>query len=335
MRYAFLACHRYQTALLRPVYDGLRQHHDCLLTDTVADAVEFAPDAAVQCEGSGTLCELRLRLPGAALVHLRHGLACKNVAYAAARESDYTIASSAWMREWFRSRGACPHRAFWTTGYPPLDPLFHTYHSGERPALPGVEPSRPVVLYAPTYNENLSSIRLLGREAPRWLRPAGGGVTVLIKPHPHTARFFGTWLDAMQQQAERDPHLHLLDAASDLTPCLQNADVLVTDISSASLAFLALDRPIVHLTPATAVGDEYLDMHAPEWSWRDMGDEVTVRTSLPSVIEAALENPQRHAARRAEYRELLFGDLDDGRATERVCAQLDALRPQAVRGAWF
>jgi CDP-glycerol glycerophosphotransferase (TagB/SpsB family) len=335
MRLAFLACHPYQNALLRPIFDGLRARHECQLFNDFTSTVEFNPEIVVQCEGSGTIFELRAKLPRAMIIHLRHGLACKNVAYAAAIESDYTIAPSAWMREWFRSRGASPRRAFWTTGYPPLDPLFQTWRSGERPALPFCDNARPVVLYAPTYNAGLSSIPFLGETAPRLLQPSNREATILIKPHPHTARAFGSWLRAMQSYAARDSRLHVLDAASDLTPYLQNADVLVTDVSSTSLAFLALDRPIVHLTPPTVRGDKYHDATAPEWAWRDMGDEVLHATDLPDALAIARAEPGQHAPRRAHYRELLFGDLDDGRATERVCAHLDALRPSAVRGQWF
>jgi CDP-glycerol glycerophosphotransferase (TagB/SpsB family) len=329
-RFGFLCCHDYQRTILEPACRLLAQHHDCLLTPDFDAIVRFAPRIVVQSEGSGTICALRERLPASLIVHTRHGLACKRVAHDAARHSDFTCQSSAWVASWFASRGTLPRRRFWITGYPALDALFARAHV--RPAR-----ERPRVLYAPTYNEHLSSIPMIGSRL-ELLSPAGLEADVTIKPHPHTARAFGGWLEEVRAEAARNPRVVLADPQHDVVEALPDADVLVTDVSSVALSYLALDRPIVLLTnPDAPNAVSHYEPEALEWQWRDMGEELFDAARLPDAIATALAEPSRHAAARGLYRERLFGDLTDGRASERLAAELvrAAAEGTYASGAWF
>ena len=331
-RFGFLCCHPYQRAILEPAYRLLASDHECLLTDDAGALIEFAPNVIVQSEGSGTICALRERLPRSAIVHTRHGLACKKVAHEAARHSDYTCQTSEWLAAWFASRGTRPRRRFWITGYPALDPLFRATARSESRA------SLPRVLYAPTYNEHLSSIAMLGTCALDSLTPQGFEAEIVIKPHPHTASVFPEWLAAMHAAATRHPHARVADPQDDIVEHLIAADVLVTDVSSVALAYLALDRPIVLLTnPDAARAVSHFEPEALEWQWRDMGDELDSAKGLPRALASALEAPQRRSPARAAYRGLLFGELTDGRASERLCAELVRAAHEGAYagGAWF
>jgi hypothetical protein len=72
-------------------------------------------------------------------------------------------------------------------------------------------------------------------------------------------------------------------------------------------------------------GCEYFDPRGFEWSWRDMGTQVDSVEDLPAAVSAALSNPQLNADRRAHYRTLLFDDLTDGKAVERLCHNVEEL----------
>jgi CDP-glycerol glycerophosphotransferase (TagB/SpsB family) len=332
-RFGFLCCHAYQRAILEPTFQLLAPDHDCLLTMDAEALIAFAPDVIVQSEGSGTICMLRERLPRSAIVHTRHGLACKKVAHEAARHSDYTCQSSEWLAAWFTSRGTRPRRRFWITGYPALDPLFRAAHS-TRSGSGG----RPRILYAPTYNEHLSSVGMLGLRAFDLLTPDGNEARVTIKPHPHTAHVAPGWLAAMRREAARREHAHVADPQSDITDCLVDADVLVTDVSSVALAYLALDRPIVLLTnPDAPLAASHFEPEGLEWQWRDMGEEIQSAVALPRVLATALEAPNRRSSRRTAYRELLFGELTDGRSGERLALALVRAAHEGTYGGgrWF
>lgn len=329
----FLCCHPYQRAILEPAFAAMAQTHRCLLTTDFDALVAFSPGIVVQSEGSGTICTLRERLPHSLIVHTRHGLACKKVAHEAARQSDFTCQTSDWLAGWFARRGTRPRRRFWITGYPALDPLFRSAVEIERP---GTQPRR--ILYAPTYNEHLSSIPMLSERTVELLSPTDRDVQVTIKPHPHTAHAFGSWLEHMKAQAARYPHVHLADPQDDIVAHLLTADVLVTDVSSVALAYLALDRPIVLLTnPNCALDPAHFEPEALEWQWRDMGDELHEVSGLPRALARALNEPSRHAKARTTYRHLLFGELTDGRSSERLCAELRSAVEGSplTSGAWF
>ena len=332
-RFGFLCCHPYQRAILEPAFSLMAPAHPCLLTDDFEKLVEFSPRVVVQSEGSGTICALRERLPSTYIVHTRHGLACKQVAHDAARHSDYTCQSSAWMAGWFARRGTRPRRRFWITGYPALDPLFRG--AAEAGAA---EARAPHILYAPTYNEHLSSIPMLGERAIELLSQGDREAYITIKPHPHAAHTFGPWLRHIEAAAAQHPNVRLADPQGDIVADLLAADVLVTDVSSVALAFLALDRPIVLLTnPDCRKDRDHFEPEGLEWQWRDMGDELLDASELPRALARALDAPHRHSAARTAYRDLLFGELTDGRASERLCMELTRAAGESTlaSGVWF
>jgi hypothetical protein len=76
-------------------------------------------------------------------------------------------------------------------------------------------------------------------------------------------------------------------------------------------------------------GCEYFDPRGFEWSWRDMGRQIENVEELPATVVAALSDPMRDSGRRAHYRKLLFGDLTDGKAVERLCHNVDDLAASA------
>jgi hypothetical protein len=57
-----------------------------------------------------------------------------------------------------------------------------------------------------------------------------------------------------------------------------------------------------------------------------MGYGIGNVDALADAVARALNNPQENAATRARYRELLFGDLGDGRAAERLANKIDELQ---------
>jgi len=319
---AFYLSRTFHWPILRRTLALLSPRLSCLLSADPDEIYDHQPAMVVMADALAHT--MRPHLHGAAIVNTRHGLISKNHAPFGARVSDYIcVTSEAQMNEIITAGGA-PRKGFWITGSLQMDPLFRA----ERPPPPfALEPGRPVILYAPTYNDHLSSAPMLGPGIVEALRGRGGDAAIVIKPHPITREHHRQWLDWWEAAAAAHPHVHLVrDPAADLMELMPWADVLVSDVSSAIFAYLALDRPLVLVTnPEHARDAAHYDPRGIEWRWRDVGEEVHRAADLAPAVARALADPAAHGDRRAAYRQRLFGDLTDGRAAERLAARILAL----------
>ena len=321
MRVGFLLCNKFHDAILRPIREMLRHKHWCFYTPNREALFDFRPHVVIMAEA--IFEELRPRLPKAVFVHTRHGLASKRVAYQGANECDYLCVTSEFIRDWYREGGAKPRGDFWVIGYVGLDPLFR----GDRPSLPFPRrPGQKTVLYAPTFNRPFSSAAMLGDRLVELIRGSQKDISIIIKPHPLIAEQSPEWMEIWRRLAREHEEVHLTtDANEDVMPYLRAADALITDASSVQLYYLALDRPMILINNPDRFGCEYFDPRGFEWTWRDMGKQIEKVEELPAAVNAALSDPRLNSDRRTHYRKLLFDDLTDGKAVERLCQNVDKL----------
>ncbi len=166
------------------------------------------------------------------------------------------------------------------------------------------------------------------------IRGAQENINIVIKPHPLIGDLFPERLAAWTRLAASERNVFLVeDTHADVMPYLKAADVLVTDVSSVSLEYLALNRPMVLITSPHLRDEAFVDENGLEWRWRDMGEEIFDVTELPRAVASAIDDPLRNAQRRMHYRSLLFGDLTDGRTSQRLAEHVQALAPQAAASA--
>ncbi|OGT79461.1 MAG: hypothetical protein A3H91_05840 [Gammaproteobacteria bacterium RIFCSPLOWO2_02_FULL_61_13] len=314
---------------LQPIFAALRPSHPVRLTGEPALLSSFDPQVVVVADIQSV--GLRPMLPQAKFVYIRHGMVSKNHLSQVAATSDYcTNVTSAYVADLMvRTHGFQPGQ-IWITGYVPLDPLFR----GARLPLPfPLNRDLKTILFAPTWNRHMSAADLSRERTVELLRGAREDINVIIKPHPHTIRYNPDWYAAFQQSVGGRANAWLVeDPAADVTPYLAAADVLVSDASSVTLAYLALNRPIVLVNHPRREQDPGYNPEGLEWRWRDLAEEVTEIRDLPGAVARALADPGRHAAQRAQYRELLFGNLTDGRAAERIAERIGALAPEFAAG---
>lgn len=329
MRVGLLKYRQFHEPILRPAFEALQGQHRCLLTGDEQALIDFDPNVIVM--GEAVAGRLRGVMPRAIFVHTRHGLASKNVAYKGATEADFLCVTSDFVRDWYIQNGARPRRGFWVIGYLQMDALFR----GDVLQLPvSIPPGHKTVLYAPTWNPPLTSAPMLGQQFHRLLRGGRDDVSIIIKPHPIIAEKFPDWMQVWRNHAQHDPHVHLIeDADRDVIPFLAKADVLVTDASSVQLEYLAVNRPMVLINNPQRFGCKDFDPAGFEWAWRDMGEEVHDAAEVRDAVAAALADPKRRAAQRARYRELMFGNLTDGRTAERLAARVNEVRKLLPRVA--
>ncbi|MGE3512366.1 MAG: CDP-glycerol glycerophosphotransferase family protein [Vicinamibacterales bacterium] len=204
-------------------------------------------------------------------------------------------------------------------GYPKVDALVDG--SLDRAAIMshlGLDPSRPTLLYAPTWSP-YSSLNRCGDHIIRTL--AARDANVIVKLHDRsfdaaTRASGGVDWRAHLERLSRDCGIHVAVDA-DASPYLCVADALVTDHSSVAFEFMLLDRPIITIASPGLV--EHARINPQKIAlMRSAADTVEAVDQLPRALDAAGAEPWRRTEqRRAVAAELFF---DPGGASARAAA---------------
>ncbi len=211
------------------------------------------------------------------------------------------------------------------TGMPKLDPVF----SGRidihalRGQL-GIVPGRKIVLYAPTFNIDLSSLYPF---AERFQELASGNWEIVIKLHGSTP---GQYVNHYRQLAQRFPNIHF-NTDDNLAPLLALADIMISDVSSAWMEFMALDKPVILYNHPNRFHYHGFDEKNIEWAWRDLGTQVDSFDELKRVLPVILDRGDDKSSIRMQHASMLFADRK-GNACDNVWrAALDTLQSNEDR----
>jgi hypothetical protein len=168
-----------------------------------------------------------------------------------------------------------------------------------------LNPSRPTVLYAPTWSP-ASSLNAMGVDLVRGLldRP----INVIVKLHDRSLdlreRYSGGVDWAGTLHAVLRGRRGIIAPSHDICPYLVAADLMITDHSSAGFEFLLLDRPLVRihrpeLLAAAHVHPDYSALLA------SVSESVETVADALAAVEAGLGNP----GRRSDERRAVAADL--------------------------
>ena len=168
-------------------------------------------------------------------------------AYIGHGESDKAVSASGQMRAYdfvFIAGEAAKARARSISFFNPDERMIVVGRPQLAPIISGpLRNSPPTVLYAPTWegaqpSMNYSSLTTMGEEIVSQLQAAG--FLVVFRPHPRTGISDRNYATVAQRlQAITEPHQHNLIDDFNL------ADVLITDISSVVIDWLATERPVL------------------------------------------------------------------------------------------
>jgi hypothetical protein len=332
IRVAFFAAFRFHAPILAPVCRRLEDRARTLLSNDRRAIVAFEPHVVVM-TASAHLEYFRRHLPSAFIVNIRHGLIGKQgirrlPPRASARRFDAVCIGDDWRRAHYERVGARPE-TFWETGYPQIDPLSRR---DPAPALP-LDPARPTLLYAPTWNLGLTSAAAFGERLVDLVRAEAPGLNIIIKPHPVIGDWRPRWMASWGRLAAAHRGVHVVtDTHADVVPYMLASDVLLSDASSVVFEFLALDRPIVLFTnPLHAADPAWLEDDIV-WHWRDVGQEIHTVDELPGAVAQALSEPEAGRERRQHYAKTLFGRFADGRNAERIAEHVLEAGARVARG---
>ena len=208
------------------------------------------------------------------------------------------------------------------TGFPKLDPLFDSDNPEHRDDDLILDPSKPTILYAPTFYP--SSIEIFGKSIAELTR----GYNLIVKLH-----HFSWILDKYRHQkllfmdlAEKYSHVQLLIPEKyNIIPYFKCADILLTEASSTAFEFLAAGRPVIicdfhHLRIKHRIFNRCFRksrMDNEIQQYLGFAYHVNTPAQLPEVLERAMEEKDVFSKRASEISEEFLGVLD-GNASKRI-----------------
>jgi len=197
----------------------------------------------------------------------------------------------------------------------------------------GLDPSRPTVLYAPTWSA-FSSLNSIGAELLPSL--ASLDVNIIVKLHDRSfdARSQGAGAVDWQRDFEAMCRKWGVHAAvdGDIAPYLYVADALVSDHSSAGFEFMLLDRPIVVIDCPELIHNARV---SPDKVRLLQGAAVVAKRdarAITAAVSRALVDPSAQSAERVAAANRVFyrPGSATARAAECIYNVLEIATPAAV-----
>jgi hypothetical protein len=177
-------------------------------------------------------------------------------------------------------------------GYPKVDALVNgAWMRSQVLESLGLDPSRPTLLYAPTWS-SASSLNAMGLELVR--RLLATDVNVIVKLHDRSRDVRARYSGGVDWASALEPVLRgrrgVTAPGHDIGPYLAASDLMITDHSSAGFEFLLCDRPIVRIHRPALIRDanihaEYVDLLA------SVSESVTSVDETLRAVEHGLAAP--------------------------------------------
>lgn len=171
----------------------------------------------------------------------------------------------------------------------------------------GLDPSRPTVLYSPTWSA-ASSLNALGVQLVNGLQRMP--INLIIKLHDRSRDLRERYSGGIDWLARLQPLLvagrGVIAPGHDISPYLVAADLMITDHSSAGFEFLLRDCPIVRIHRPSLI--ELANIHPDYVSLlASVSDSVDGVNDALAAVERGLASPSaRSADRRAVAAELFY-----------------------------
>ena len=172
-----------------------------------------------------------------------------------------------------------PRRNLVECGYDLLDRQIAAYESRKAAKAAEGGSRRPVVLVAPSWQEDC----LLDLCADEVIEPLlGRGFSVIVRPHPeYTKRYHARWESLQQRYASWSRDDIYFEQDFSTSDSVYDADVLVTDYSSCFYDCLLLEKPVVFYVPDKV---EYSATRGVQRSVDDMAPGIVCDT-FPAFVE--------------------------------------------------
>ncbi len=210
------------------------------------------------------------------------------------------------------------------TGMPKLDNLRNKENVPEKLASLGLDPQNKTILFAPTFNPELSLLPHLGNRI-RKLIPTY--INLIIKLHGATSE---DWKEIYRQIAFENKNTYFAEDL-DITPYFQLADILLTDVSSVIYEFLSLDKPVILFDSPDQVRYPNHNENNLEYQFRNVGTRFSQIEKLPQIVFNSFLNPVLTAEQKQIAEQ--FISVKDGTSAEKVVKKsLEILENDSKKG---
>jgi hypothetical protein len=212
------------------------------------------------------------------------------------------------------------------SGFPKLDPLFDVQSDRSILKIPGLDPEKPTILYAPTFYP--ASIEVFGDS----LAELTTGCNLIVKLH-HLSwllKKYRRHLELMQNLSEKYAHVHLIPPEQyNIVPLYKIAGLLLTEASSTAFEFLATGKPVIicdfyhlrlkHRLFYNSFRKSRLDTEI--LPLLDFAYHIKAPRQLPNVVQKAIIESAEYKQKIAGKAEFFLGNLD-GKASQRIVQDL-------------
>ncbi|MFH0881754.1 MAG: CDP-glycerol glycerophosphotransferase family protein [bacterium] len=197
-------------------------------------------------------------------------------------------------------------------GLPSLDPLTANWLPSRELFCQQlqIDPSRNIILYAPTHELELSAVPRL------WTRIgslADERNLLILRLHPESS---SDMVQAHKALAQQNPNV-ILAREVDVQPYLRLANLVITDVSTIAFEGAALGIPVVLFDNPNQSEFPGYDRVDPEYSFRSFFPQARDLDSLKQEVQRVLEEPEAMAKAIHEVRSRLIR-VDEGTAVNRV-----------------
>jgi GT2 family glycosyltransferase/CDP-glycerol glycerophosphotransferase (TagB/SpsB family)/glycosyltransferase involved in cell wall biosynthesis/ubiquinone/menaquinone biosynthesis C-methylase UbiE len=197
------------------------------------------------------------------------------------------------------------------TGMPKLDPVFSKqYDKSYLCKLLNLDIRKPIVLYAPTFNIDLSSVYDFEND---FYKIQSNDFYVLVKLHGSTTN---ETIQKYRSLAQSTKNIIFIEDTN-IAPYIGGADILISDVSSVFMEFMALDKPVILYDNPSCINYHGYNPNNIEYEWRDLGTRISSFTELLKVLPNIIKFRDNKSNIRKNYADNLFADLK-GNASENV-----------------
>ncbi|WP_045213792.1 CDP-glycerol glycerophosphotransferase family protein [Desulfonatronovibrio magnus] len=257
------------------------------------------------------------------MVHVGHGVLSKGIYYTDTikakqeEKADMVCVPGAYHQQMLESIIGSPVMA---TGMPKLDNLFNGKINKKTVCRHyNLPESYTYILYAPTYNQELTSLDYLLEKIDQILMT--DQMMLLIKLH---SRCKPRHRLMAQKLVNKDPRIVYI-SGQDITEFLALADVMISDVSSAMMEFAALDKPLVLFNNPTWEDYEHFNPNDIDFAWRDIGLQITGSDQLKDAVQECLQYPEKLSRIRTKYTDQLFANKYNGDASGNIARLVSGL----------
>ncbi len=295
----------------------------------------------------------RLGIPTLALITSWDNLTTKN--RMPFRYDGYLVWSEQMKAELHTLHPDSRTRTVYVIGAPQFDAFFSPHFEESRESFcrrSGLDPSRPVVLYAlgsPNFLKEHSAVAFLAECA---MRGDLGGAQLLVRPHPlhdngEDERLLAKFRPVVRIQRTATPGTPTARRAqsrrdiADWVSAFRHADVVVNLSSTATVDAALFDRPVVNIDYDPEPGQPNQELVKDvnhRWNhFKPIAESgglwlVNTPNELLTAVRTYLEHPELHRARRRWIAQYVCG-YTDGRSGQRLVAAIRDFAQQCRTGS--